>query len=206
MGVFGRSKDQQVAAQPVAPTTTTGTGGKGRPTPRRREAEKRNHRPVVGAPKVNPNASKEERKAARAARRQAMALERAQARTALQTGEERFLPPRDKGPVRRWARDVVDARRSPGEYLMPVAIVMLLIGMFRGIPYAVIGSTLFLYAMVLVVIVDSVLLGRRVKRDAAAKFGADKISGVGFYAVMRSLQLRRLRLPRPQVERGQTPA
>jgi Flp pilus assembly protein TadB len=159
---------------------------------------------VVGGQRLSQNATKEERKAAKQAQRQALAAERAQQRVALQTGDERYQPVRDQGPARRWARDHVDARRGPGEYFLPVALVVLFLGFFN-LPELRIASTLLLYVLVLVVAVDSFLLQRRVKRVTAEKFGETKARGAGMYAVARSLQLRRLRLPRPQVARGQYP-
>jgi hypothetical protein len=208
--VFGRAKTpQETPAATAAGAAATGDatakqGGKGRPTPRRREAEQRNRRPVVGAQRLSQNATKEERKAARLAQREAVAAERAQQRVALQTGDERYLPARDQGPARRWARDHVDARWGPGEFFLPVALVVLFLGFF-DLPALRVASTLLLYVLVLVVAVDSFLLQRRVKRAATEKFGETKARGVGMYAVARSLQLRRLRLPRPLVGRGQYP-
>lgn len=211
--MFGRAKTQQAsgATAVTADDLAAGTGaaagtGKGRPTPSRREAEQRNRRPVVAAPRLSPNASKEERRAARRLQRQAAVAERARARSALQTGDERHLPARDQGPARRWVRDHVDARRGPGEYFLPVAIVLILAGLVRGVPVVLLASTVLLYAMVLTVVVDGVLLSRRVKHAVTERFGESAARGTGLYAVGRSLQLRRLRLPRPQVRRGAYPA
>ena len=82
--MFGRSRSGATRV-PTTPTTPLPEkqSGKGRPTPRRREAEQRNRHPVVGASKLSPNATKEERKAARAARREALAAERGKAREAM---------------------------------------------------------------------------------------------------------------------------
>jgi hypothetical protein len=197
--VFGRTK--ATAPQPAAPEAEpVRETGKGRPTPKRREVEAANRRPIVGAssaPRVG--ASKEERKAARAARRETAQRDRLQTRQALQTGDEKHLPPRDRGPARRYARDVVDSRRNAGEYFLYFALVAVLLSFVR--PTALI-SIVVLYGVMLVVIADSVLLWRKVQRGAEAKFGAAEARGTGRYAVMRSVQLRRARLPRPQVKRG----
>ena len=203
--MLGRAKSRQAAIEEQAALEAAAKqGGKGRPTPRRREAEQRNRRPVVGAPRVAANATKEERKAARQAQRQAATAERARARQALMSGDERGLPARDQGPARRYARDYVDARRSPGEFFLPVSVVVLLLGFVRvGVVLQI--SFVLLYALLLTVTVDSLLLARRVRKRATERFGADMARGVGFYAAMRALQLRRLRLPRPQVARGQFP-
>ncbi len=204
--MFGLGKKQQTATTTVAAPAVAKEGGKGRPTPRRREAEQRNRKPVIGAPRVATNASKAERKAARQAQREASRLERLKQREALNTGDERHLPPRDKGPARRWARDYVDARRSPGEFFLPVALVVLLFSMLRLVPLVAEVSVLLLYVLGLVVGVDSFLLRRRVNRATVERFGEAKARGAGTYAMARALQMRRLRLPKPQVGRGQFPA
>jgi len=199
--VFGRSKAPQTQATAVpAPDKNS---GKGRPTPSRREAEARNKHPLIGRPQVKANATKQERKAARAAQRAALAEQRAKMREAMVTGDDRHLPARDKGPAKRWARDYVDARHSLGEYLLPAAFLVLILNMFRirGLEYVPI---LLLYVVVLAVAVDAFLLRRRVTRFTAERFG-DKARGAGGYAMMRSLQMRRTRMPKPQVRRGEYP-
>ena len=199
--MFGRAKTT-AAQEPVevAPQPSPAKeGGKGRPTPKRREQEQLNRRPIVGAgaaPKAG--ASKAERKAARAARREVAQRERALSRQALMTGDEKHLPLRDRGPAKRYARDVVDARRNVGEYFLYFALVAVVLSFLR--PTALI-SIVVLYAVMLAVIVDSVFLYRRVKRGATEKFGEAEAKGSGRYAVMRAVQIRRARLPKPQVER-----
>jgi len=199
--VFGRSKAPE---SPAATAQPAKAGGKGRATPSRREAESRNRHPLIGRPQVRAGASKEERKEARAAQRAAMGEQRAKMREAMVTGEEKYLPARDQGPARRFARDYVDARRNLGEYLLPAAFVVLILNLFR-IPGMAYAPILLLYVVVLGVAVDSYLLRRKVGRIATEKFG-DKAKGVGGYAMMRSLQMRRTRMPRPQIGRGQFPS
>ena len=199
--MFGRSKAPESPAPTAQPAKA---GGKGRATPSRREAESRNKHPLIGRPQVRAGASKEERKEARAAQRAAMGEQRAKMREAMVTGEEKYLPARDQGPARRFARDYVDARRNLGEYLLPAAFVVLILNLFR-IPGMAYAPILLLYVVVLGVAVDSYLLRRKVGRIATEKFG-DKAKGVGGYAMMRSLQMRRTRMPRPQVGRGQFPS
>jgi hypothetical protein len=197
--VFGRTKAP--AAQEAASQVEPGKdAGKGRPTPKRRDVEQANRRPIVGAssaPRVG--ATKEERKAARTARRELAQRDRTQTRQALMTGDERHLPLRDRGPARRYARDVVDSRRNVGEYFLYVALVTVVLSFLRPTTFIAI---IVLYVVILAVVVDSVFLWRKVQRGAEAKFGADDARGTGRYAVMRAVQLRRARLPRPQVERG----
>ena len=123
------------------------------------------------------------------------------------TGDERHLPLRDKGPVRRWVRDYVDARRNPGEYFLPVSLVIVLASLFTaGDPLLGLAIIAVLYLVVFVTIIDAYLLGRRIRKLATAKFGADKLPrGIRMYGIMRAFQIRRTRLPKPQVKRGEYP-
>jgi hypothetical protein len=206
-GVFGRKDSQkpQVAQEPAAEAAPT--TGKGRPTPKRREAEQANRRPVVSggrAPAAQPNATKEERKAARETRRVAMQADRAKMRQAMLTGDERYYPERDKGPARKWAREYVDARRNIGEYFLFFAIAFLLLSQLRNSALNL-ALAVLLYAGFLAMAVDAYLIRRKVVQETTKRFGADKAAGVGMYAISRSLQIRRMRLPRPQIARGQYP-
>ena len=119
------------------------------------------------------------------------------------TGDDKHLPPRDKGPVRRYVRDYVDARRNAGELFIPIAIVILALSLVPIQPLPLI-SLVALYTLVLYVVVDSVLLRRKINRLTVDKFG-DKATGAAGYGMMRALQIRRTRLPRPQVKRGEFP-
>jgi hypothetical protein len=206
--VFGRKDSQktQVAAQEQAAAATPLTG-KGRPTPRRKDAQQANRRPVVSGGRSavgKPNATKEERKAARQARRVVMRSERTTMRQAMLTGDERHYPVRDQGPARKWARDYVDARRTIGEYFLFFAIAFLLLSQLRNNALNL-ALAMLLYVGFLAIAVDSYLIRRKVLRETTERFGADKAAGTGMYAISRSLQIRRLRLPRPQVARGQYP-
>ena len=211
--VFGRDKTPTSPAPEAAPVEVdqpvtdpkARTQGKGRATPSRREAEQRNRRPLVGA-SAQPaaGATKEERKAARKARSAQLREERVRQRQAMLAGDERAFPARDRGPVRRWARDYVDARRNLGEYFLPVALIALLAGVVN-VPIVRLASLVVLYGMFILIAVDSFMLRRRVQRLADEKFHGKGTEGVGTYAMMRALQFRRGRQPKPVVSRGQSP-
>ncbi len=169
--------------------------GKGRPTPPRREREAANKRPLV------PN----DRKEAARQNRAKMASVREKARIGLANGEERYLPARDKGPQRRFVRDWVDARFSVGELFLPL-MVLLIIATFIPSYEVQVYAMLTMYVFIALMVLDVVLLGFIVRRKIAAKFGADKVErGLRWYAAMRALQFRKLRLPKPMVKRGQYP-
>lgn len=170
--------------------------GKGRPTPKRSEAEAARRRPLVPA----------DRKRAVKADREAARKQRDLEYQALRTGDEKNLPYRDRGPVKRWVRDVVDARRNLGELFLPVAIVLVFANLIfaRNVQAGLIVIGV-LYAFVIATIVDALVLSRRLRRGLTAKFG-EVPRGAVMYGVLRAFQIRRTRLPKPKVERGQAPA
>lgn len=222
--MFGRTKTPAAAATPAEgshePATgpATGTageearaGGKGRPTPKRRQAEQANRRPLIGssasaqaAGRLSQAKTKEERKAAKAAQRVAIREDRLRARQALVSGDEAGLPARDRGPVRRYARDYVDSRRWAGELVLPVALVVLFAGM--AAPNLRLITSALLYLMIIGVVFDCGRLRAGLKRELKAKFGEKFSKSDVTYGMMRGLQMRRFRLPKPQVQRGQRPA
>ncbi|MCD5347222.1 DUF3043 domain-containing protein [Agromyces sp. H3Y2-19a] len=170
-------------------------GGKGAPTPTRAEREAANKRPLV------PNDRKEAAKQARAKAADA----REKARVGMAMGDEKYLPARDRGPQKKYVRDYVDARFSVGEVLIPVMFAVIVL---TFIPSAEIqaASIMLLWAFFLIALVDVVILGFTLQRKLTAKFGEGKVERVRWYAAMRALQLRALRLPKPQVKRRQYPA
>ncbi|MFZ4841409.1 MULTISPECIES: DUF3043 domain-containing protein [Mycetocola] len=169
------------------------SAGKGRPTPTRKEREAANKRPLV------PNDRKEAAKQARAQ----MSVEREKARVGLANGEERYLPIRDRGPQKKFVRDFVDARFSAGEWLMPLLLLVVIASFIQDTRVAA-YSLFVVWGLLLIAILDCVILGLRLRRKLTAKYGyAEK--GVRWYAAMRALQMRFLRLPKPQVRRRQYP-
>ena len=175
--------------------SATAKAGKGAPTPSRAEREAARKRPLV------PNDRKEAAKQARA--QQAAARERA--RVGMAMGEDKYLPTRDRGPQKKYVRDYVDARFSVGEVLIPVMFAVILLTFIPDPAVQSIGI-LALWAFFLIAVADVVVLGFMLNRKLAAKFGADKVERVRWYAAMRALQLRPLRLPKPQVKRGKYPS
>ncbi len=178
--------------------TTSGDGvpgrpvqlGKGRPTPSRREAE--------AAAKARARAALDPRLTKKQARAQRFEASRA-AREGIKSGDERYLRPRDQGPVRRFVRDFVDARLSMAELAVPGFLISFLMSALGA---AVAGSGL-LNALLLVIVVDCVLLHVRLQRELKRRFPEVDRKGTTFYALTRALQIRFLRLPKPQVKLGQ---
>ena len=168
--------------------------GKGRPTPSRKAAQAANARPIVGS--KDKTVAKEQR--------MRLATERERARIGMMNGEERYLGARDKGAQRRFVRDYVDARWNVGEMLIPMMLVVLVMTFIPGIIQLI--SLGAIWAFVLIAVLDAVLLGLRLKRMLADKFGEDRVQpGFRWYAAMRAFQFRKLRAPLPQVKRGKFP-
>ena len=183
-----KSPDAEVSAP--APETAAAAQGKGAPTPTRKDAEAARKARLAGTT-GNPKADK---KAAREADRQA----RYEARLALQSGDERKLPARDSGPVRSYVRDFVDGRISAGELFIPVALVVLVAGFIR-IQWVQVILLWAWSAMLLGVILDSFYLWYRLRKTLPERFPDESRRGTLSYGILRSLQIRKLRLPPPKV-------
>jgi hypothetical protein len=190
--VFGRRKPDQATSAPV----TEREGAKGRPTPKRSVAEAANKRPLV------PN-NRDRKGAARASREQ-LRDQRVRQRQAMMTGDERYLPARDAGPQRRFIRDYVDARFNIGELMLPLIAIVFGLTLIR-VPAVILAATLLVYVLILAALVDAFLLRRKLHRLLTKKYGEMQRGSV-FYAVTRSLQIRRWRMPRPMVGRGEFPS
>jgi hypothetical protein len=179
--------------------------GKGRPTPKRSTAEASRYRTVTGsttsgrgpvkAPDPRRKATPEEKAKARS--------ERTRQLEAMRNGEDWALGPRDRGPVRRLVRDYVDAHRRPMEYYM-YAMILVFIVFIASKTNALLGDymLLFLLAVLAVVVVDGWLLRRSVLKLVQERLPKESTRGVASYAIMRAMQLRRMRQPAPRVKPG----
>lgn len=167
------------------------SGGKGHATPTRKEREAANKRPLV------PN----DRKVARQQSKAREADYRAKQRAGLASGDPKYLPLRDQGPQKKFARDFVDARLNIGELMVPF---MFLVIIMTFIPQLETSSVLVLWAFFLIALTDTLIMGVQLRKRLTNKFGSVE-KGVRWYASMRAIQLRVLRLPKPQVQRRQYP-
>lgn len=194
-----RSKDEKAPAS-KAPVTDSQQprdpqAPKGRPTPKRSEAQTQ-RRSVANTPVTRKEAAKRQRNERR--------VQMEKQRQALASGDERYLPARDKGPVRKFARDFVDSRFCIAEFFLPLAVIILVLSMVRVPQLQNIALLLWLFVIVLI-IVDSVTTAFRLKKRLNERFPSESKKGAVAYALMRTLQMRRLRLPKPQVKRGERP-
>lgn len=188
--MFRRSKSDTTAE--TTPVVSK-PGGKGRPTPSRKEAEAA-ARARAKAPRT--------RKEIAAAQREARSESSARMRSAMRSGDDRYLPPRDKGPVKRFVRDFVDARLSFIELMLPILLVTLVLG-WSGNTKAAGYANAFLMATMLLIVMDLVLLRFRLKRQLSQRFPDASHKGLTRYAVMRALQMKFMRLPKAQVKFGE---
>ena len=188
--MFRRNKSE-TDTQPA--DATDKVSGKGRPTPTRREAEA-----AARARAKVPRTRTEIARAQRAAR-----VESSQkVRSAMKSGDERYFLARDKGPVRSFIRDFVDSRFSFVELMIPLLILTMVLGYSGNPSLANMGNTILLGTMLLVVI-DILLMRRRMRRELARRFPSESMKGTTYYAVMRSLQMKFMRLPKAKVKIGQ---
>ena len=180
------------------------TTGKGRPTPKRREAEGRRRGPAAPPPRTQREASRLA-KANRPSKedRRRLAEER---RERMAAGDERYLMPRDRGPVKAYIRDVVDSRPHIMGLFMPLALVVVL-SLLVPVPAAQQYLSLFSLVALSTMIIEGIFLGASITRKARAKFPDEQINGLstGWYAFTRASQLRKMRIPKPRVQRGANP-
>lgn len=186
--MFRRTKSEPETAHAVAKPD-----GKGRPTPTRKEAE--------AAAKARAKAPRDRKEANKRAR-EARGEESRKIRQAMKDGDERYLLPRDKGPMRRFVRDFVDSRFSIVEMIIPLLIISLVLG-WSGQQELMQASSLVMMATVLFVIVDLVVLRFRLRRELVRRFPDESYKGTTYYASMRALQMKFMRLPKAQVKFGQ---
>ena len=169
--------------------------GKGRRTPTRKEAEAARKKQM----KV-PVTRKEQAKRERAAREEL----RLKQRDALKTGDEKYLPLRERGPVRKFCRDYVDRRWNFAEFLLPFLALVLIISIFGANAQWGAAATFVMYPFIIFgTVIDEFILVRGLRKQLKHRFSPDETRGSVAYAVLRSTQLRRFRLPKPQVKRGQ---
>jgi hypothetical protein len=191
--VFRRTKSEAAADQPAADQAAGQTGGKGRPTPSRKEAEA-----AARARAKVPRTRKEIAAAQRAQRSQSSS----KMREAMKSGDDRYLPARDRGPVKRFIRDFVDSRFSFVELMIPVLLLTTVMAWSGSTAIASYGNAL-LFGMLLLIVTDMVRLRFKLNRELATRFPDTPTKGLTYYAVMRSLQMKFMRLPKSQVKIGQ---
>ena len=189
MSLFRRTKSEAEAVEVI----DVKPGGKGRPTPKRKEAEA-----LAKARARTPRTRKE----LAARQREGRTEDSRKVRAGMKAGDERYLLPRDKGPLRRFIRDYVDSRFSIVELLIPLLVVTMVLG-YSGQQALMNASQFIMMATFLFVIADMVLLRFRLRKELTRRFPGESLKGTTYYAVIRSLQMKFMRMPKAKVKIGQ---
>jgi hypothetical protein len=181
------------------------TPGKGKATPKRREAEAKRRGPVAPPPTTMREAMKRN-KELRKANPQSKEDRRSEAkvrRERMMAGDDKYLLPRDRGPVKAYVRDLVDSRRNLLGLFMPLAILVFL-ALLVPLPQVQSYITLLCTAMLLVMAIEGVVNGRKIARLVRERYPKETANGrsVGWYAFVRASQIRRLRVPKPRLKPG----
>jgi hypothetical protein len=193
------AQDSQGAQSPGGPAKnprSPAEAAKGRPTPKRSEAERNRRQPIGGSrPAAGPRTPRtpQDKAAARA--------NRTSKYEAMRRGEAWALNPRDRGPTRALARDYIDSHRRPSEYYMYVLLFLLVAVFLRNKTLQDYVSPLVL-VLVVIILIDAQLVRRQLSRLVAARLPGESTRGLTLYAMMRALQIRRFRVPAPRVRPG----
>jgi hypothetical protein len=191
--LFRRTKSSDTTAQSADQPVAVKDGGKGRPTPTRREAE--------AAAKLRSKAGRNKKEASKLLRAR-RGEQNAKMREGMRAGDERFLPARDQGVVRRYVRDRVDSRLCMAEFLLPL-LLLIMVMQYTGQASLQNLSNGLWSATILLVGVDTIFLVWKLKRELRQRFPDESTKGAVFYGILRSLQLRFLRMPKSKVKLGQ---
>ncbi len=180
--------DSQPDADQDQPVRSGVTPKKGAPTPKRSEAE---------ASRRGPYRAPTDRKGAAQDSKQRSAADRTRRAEAMRRGDL----PKDRGPVRALARDVVDARHGISEYYLLAVLPIFALIFLRTGDIQLIVDGLVLVILVIVVS-EGYFVGRKVERLAKERYPGESTRGIKLYSAMRGTQMRRLRMPKPRVNRG----
>ena len=195
----GTAQDSPGAQSPDDPadskTRSPAEAAKGRPTPKRSEAEAKRRQPITGSSRAAAAAPRTKEEKAKARTNRAGRYE------AMRRGEEWALNPRDRGRARALTRDFVDSKRRVSEYYMYILVVLLAAVFLRSASAQAIISPVVLL-LIVVIVIDAMLIRRSLNRLVAERLPGESTRGLTAYAVMRALQIRRFRVPTPRVHPG----
>ena len=199
----GTTQDSPGAQSPDSPADTKtrppAQAGKGRPTPKRREAEAGRYTPIGGGSAKRSSGPRTPEQKAREK------TDRQRTYAAQRRGEEWALQPKDKGPARALARDLVDSKRRISEYYMYVLLLLIVVlftaGRTKGVQTYL---DLILLVLIVVLAADALSLRRALRRLMAERLPDVSSTGLTRYAVFRAIQIRRFRMPPPRVQPGES--
>ncbi len=178
------------AKQPRSPAEAA----KGRPTPKRSEAERHRRQPITGSRAPATPRTPEDKTRARG--------DRARKYEAMKKGESWALNPRDRGPAKALARDYIDSKRRISEYYMYILVILLAAVFLRNKTEQQYISPLVL-VLVVIIVIDAQVIRRSLRKLVGERLPGESTRGLTVYAVMRALQIRRFRMPAPRVRPGE---
>jgi len=201
--LFKRRSPDVEDAVPAAPDPAVEVRRKGY-TPSKEELGKKTpKRPTDGRRRAEPPPAN--RKDAMKRAREKAKEDRVERRAAMMAGDDRYLLGRDKGPERALVRDIVDRRLTVGTWFFGGALIVLIGSSTAMPPIVQVVSNIAWAALALGTLLDSVLLGREVKKKVGERFPKteQRMTSLYLYAAMRGLTFRRLRIPKPRVKVGE---
>jgi Protein of unknown function (DUF3043) len=194
----GTAQDSPGAQSPDGPAEikqprSPAEAAKGRPTPKRSEAERNRRQPITGSRgPASPRTPEDKAKAK---------TDRSRKYEAMKAGEAWALNPRDRGPVRALARDYIDSKRRISEYYMYILVILLIAIFVRNKTAQTYISPLIL-VLVVIIVIDAQVIRYQLRKLVSARLPGESTRGLTMYAVMRALQIRRFRVPAPRVHPG----
>jgi len=193
----GTAQDSPGAQSPDGPAEVkqprSAEAAKGRPTPKRSEAERKRRQPITGSRAPAAPRTPEEKAKAR--------TDRSRRYEAMKAGEAWALNPRDRGPAKALARDYIDSKRRISEFYMYILVVLLAAVFIRSKTEQTYVSPLIL-VLVLIIVVDAQIIRRQLGKLVKERLPGESTRGLTMYSVMRALQIRRFRMPAPRVKPG----
>jgi hypothetical protein len=195
----GTAQDSPGAQSPDASAEakqprSSAEAAKGRPTPKRSEAERNRRQPITGSRAPATPRTPEDKAKARG--------ERGRKYEAMKKGESWALNPRDRGPAKALARDYIDSKRRISEYYMYILVLLLAAVFLRNKTEQQYISPLVL-VLVVIIVIDAQVIRRSLRKLVGERLPGESTRGLTMYAVMRALQIRRFRMPAPRVRPGE---
>lgn len=195
MGLFNPYKRDEASTPSTESTSSAATGRvkKDAPTPTRKQAE----------------AARKQRVKPQLTARQARVRERQASRDA----RLKAMGDADAAPARSLARDFVDSRWTISEFLMPALLVTIVITLLGQqvwgtgqVAFTLMQVTVFAaYGLLAITVVEVIINWQRFKRRLREKYPKETPKGLLFYFLNRNITVRRMRNPRPVVDRGDRP-
>ena len=95
----------------------------------------------------------------------------------------------------------MDSRRGIGEYYMAMVVVLIVLLIVPGKSTKLVADVVVV-GLLLIIIVEGYFVGTKVKKLAAERYPGQSTRGIMMYTLMRGISMRRMRIPKPRVSRG----